>query len=316
MKIVDFERKHIPEAKALAFLNYNEERSAVDVLPSEDGFSFPSLESFAENGLGVAALDGGKLIGFLCFFRPIDNAFSTTRVKGTFSPLHAHGAVPENRGLIYRLLYQTAAGKLVARGVLSHAVCLYAHDDPALKAFFTYGFGMRIMEAVRLTEGTGGKDSAGIFFHKLTENEITGLLGLENMLRAHLSGSPAFLLYPPQKAENMDKNCLYFSARKDGKDIAYLKACKDGENFISSGGSFMNICGAFCLPEYRGMGISRGLLDYLALTLNKSGYKRLGVDFESFNPNAYGFWLKYFSAYTISLVRRIDEKISDLGNIL
>jgi hypothetical protein len=37
-------------------------------------------------------------------------------------------------------------------------------------------------------------------------------------------------------------------------------------------------------------------------------YTRLGVDFESLNPTAYGFWLKYFDAYTHSVVRRIDEK--------
>jgi len=37
-------------------------------------------------------------------------------------------------------------------------------------------------------------------------------------------------------------------------------------------------------------------------------YSRLGVDFESINPTAWGFWLKYFDAYTHSVVRRIDEK--------
>jgi hypothetical protein len=42
--------------------------------------------------------------------------------------------------------------------------------------------------------------------------------------------------------------------------------------------------------------------------LKTKGYTRLGVDFESINPMAYGFWLKYFDAYTHSLVRRIDEK--------
>ena len=38
-----------------------------------------------------------------------------------------------------------------------------------------------------------------------------------------------------------------------------------------------------------------------------AGYKYIGVDFESINPPAYGFWLKYFTAYTHSVVRRIDE---------
>lgn len=35
----------------------------------------------------------------------------------------------------------------------------------------------------------------------------------------------------------------------------------------------------------------------------------LGLDFESINPTAYVFWTKYFTPYTHSVVRRIDEKI-------
>ncbi len=38
------------------------------------------------------------------------------------------------------------------------------------------------------------------------------------------------------------------------------------------------------------------------------GFLRMGVDFESFNPTAYGFWLKHFTAYTYSVVRRVDER--------
>ena len=70
----------------------------------------------------------------------------------------------------------------------------------------------------------------------------------------------------------------------------------------------MNICGAFCLSEYRGSGIFNNLLSYLVTTLKGEGYTRIGVDFESFNPTARGFWLKHFTEYTNSVVRRIDEK--------
>jgi hypothetical protein len=41
--------------------------------------------------------------------------------------------------------------------------------------------------------------------------------------------------------------------------------------------------------------------------LAAQGRTRLGVDFESINPYGSGFWLKYFTAYTCSVVRRIDE---------
>lgn len=48
------------------------------------------------------------------------------------------------------------------------------------------------------------------------------------------------------------------------------------------------------------------------VTLKAKGYTSLGVDFESFNSTAYGFWMKYFTAYTHSVVRRIDDRILEI----
>lgn len=61
--------------------------------------------------------------------------------------------------------------------------------------------------------------------------------------------------------------------------------------------------------EHRGKGVCQNLLNFVISTLNADGYTQLGVDFESFNPAARGFWLKYFTPYTHSVVRRIDERI-------
>ena len=64
MKIVDFTHEHIAEEKALALANYEEERSYVSALPQID--TVPDLLGFADNGLGVAAFDNGKMVGFMC----------------------------------------------------------------------------------------------------------------------------------------------------------------------------------------------------------------------------------------------------------
>ena len=52
---------------------------------------------------------------------------------GTYSPIHAHGAVKENKRRIYSRLYQAAAEKWVKQGILSHAIALYAHNNEAVK---------------------------------------------------------------------------------------------------------------------------------------------------------------------------------------
>ena len=129
MIIQDFEPKHIEEAMGIALSAYNYERAFTWDLPLIS--SIPILKQLSENGLGVAAFEGGKMVGFLCSVEPFENAFRSTDVRGVFSPMGANGADMENHGKIYAALYQAAAKKWVKAGAMSHAICLYEHDEEA-----------------------------------------------------------------------------------------------------------------------------------------------------------------------------------------
>lgn len=311
MIITDFSHGCIGEAAALAMMNYNEERRHVPALPGAG--EVPDLTLFAGNGLGAAAYESGRMTGFLCCYDPRDNAFGTTYAKGTFSPVHAHGAVAGNRKTIYKRLYQAAAAKWVNAGIVSHAVALYAHDIPAISAFFEYGFGMRCVDAVRPMETIPCDNAGGYTF---SESDCTGITHLRNMLIDHLAASPCFLKYPHMTDVGSAgvaarRNSRIFRAEKDGATVAFMEVTDRGENFACDDISMKNICGAFCMPGHRGCGLYQNLLNYMINILRGEGYTRLGVDFESINPTAYGFWLKYFGAYTYSVVRRVDERITE-----
>ena len=150
MRVADFTEDHIEQAKIIAKENYQEERMHVPILPSVN--AFPELNYFAGNNLGVAAFEDSQMLGFLCCYSSFEDAFRTTGVKGTFSPLHAHAVVRENRERIYKHLYQAAAEKWVRDGIKSHAIALYAHDTQAINSFFINSFGSRTMEAIRPME--------------------------------------------------------------------------------------------------------------------------------------------------------------------
>ncbi len=130
------------EAIKLARTNYAEERSLVPALPESVGF--PGIIELADNGLGFAAFHRSDLVGYLCCIKP-----EASPLKMAFSPLQTHGAVKNDRAKIYSLLYQRVAQTLVEKGIISHAIALYAHDAEALNSFFFNGFGMRCMDAVR-----------------------------------------------------------------------------------------------------------------------------------------------------------------------
>lgn len=328
MNIVDFNKTHIADAVQMALANYEEERRHVSILP-EVSAAF-DLSYFAENGLGVAAFESNCMLGFLCAYEPLLDVFGTTNVSGTFSPIHAHGVITAdylnkgkyskayNRDRIYSLLYQAAADKWVKEGIRSHAIALYTHDKEAVNSFFYNGFGLRCIDAIRSLENIpefvdySPLIKSTLEYSEVQKNEWGQLLDLHNQLLVHLGKSPTFMrfdLIDEIMLYNKTSNDVrYFSVKAEGSYIAYVKIAEEGENFITEDSSMMNICGAYCDDNYRGTGVFHNLLCYLMTTLKSEGYCLLGVDMESINPNARGFWLKYFTEYTHSVVRRIDEK--------
>ena len=308
MIIVNFEKRHIEAAKALALAIYQEERKYVSKLPTSP--EIPDLSWFAENGLGVAALEGDRLVGYLCCAGPFENAFNSG-IRGVYVPLHAHGAIEEDREKIYRRLYQAAAKKWVDRGALSHAVTLYAHDIQALQAFFGYGFGLRCIDAIRPVSPIPGTAPEGFTFRILPGSQVGKVRQLRRLLSAHLMQSPCFIPDSPENVERWidmaeQRDSWVFVAEKDGAVAAFIEVKEEGENFITYTPAMKNICGAFCLPQYRGTGLFAALLNEVVLELNRRNVPLLGVDYESINPTASGAWRKYFYPYTYSVVRRID----------
>lgn len=310
MRIVDFTATHIEQATLIAMQNYEKERGFVPALPPTD--KLPDLTPFAQNGLGVAAFDNDTMLGFLCCVSPFQNAFRSTDAIGVFSPMGANGVIGGDRAKIYAWLYQVAGEKWARAGASSHAVCLYAHDKEAQEQFLRYGFGLRCVDAIRGMNDIIAPRCDDIDFSELMSDDVSQVLSLDHMLDAHMAASPTFILRPSETEASLLDNairfqCRYFAAEANGEIAAFIKAERDGETFICDTPGYLHITGAFCLPAYRGKSLYQNLLMYMVHTLRAEGYTRLGVDFESINPAAYGFWLKYFDAYTYGVVRRIDE---------
>lgn len=317
MDISNFEKKHVKEATALALSNYYDERQYVKELPQ--ACEIPDLNGLAENGLGVAAFENKRMIGFLCCNEPFDNAFRSTDVRGIFSPMGANAAVSENRSKIYAAMYQAAGEKWVKVGAVSHAICLYAHDAELQQQFFHYGFGLRCLDAIRPMELIDCEPCAGYDLAELSKAEYQSVYPLYLALHRHYCESPFFMNRNPETLNDFAASFMlederYFVAKQNEKICAFLKIAASGETYVATGSSYRHIRGAYCLPEHRGKGLYQNLLNFAISALKAEGYNRLGVNFESFNPTARGFWLKYFTAYTNSVVRRIDERIIQ-GNL-
>lgn len=307
MQIVDLTIEHAAAAEQLAKENYLEEAAAVPLLPSE--LSCPQAAYFAKNGMGVAAVDNGRLLGFFSCFEPWNNAFNSA-ARGMFSPLPAHGAIKENREYIYKRLYQGAAEKWVSMGIMYHAAAFYAHDAVALDAMFSYGFGMRCEDSIRAVAPLDIKDYEGITCREI--DDATLVRDMRKGLSDHMGMSPCFMKATQSECEAWlncaeSRDTRLFAAFDETTPVAFVELCDDGENFVTEVPYMKNICGAYCLPQYRGKGVYSTLINFLLNVLAQENVPLLGVDYESINPTAAGFWHKLFTPYTKSVTRRIDE---------
>lgn len=310
MIITDFKKSYIKDAEKIACENYGEEKAYTSILP--DIVKFPDLADFAANGLGVAAFEEGRMTGFLCCFKPRERIFGSL-ARGCFSPIHAHGAVKENRDMIYQMMYQAAAEKWVGQNIAYHSIALYAHDHEAKNAMFTYGFGRRCVDAIRPMEVIPCRPCSGITFEELSRADEGQIIKLRWLLAEHMGKSPCFMCsdinhFEQCLAAGEKRDTRVFIARTGEQIIAFAEISDEAETFVATETADMcNLCGAFCVPECRGRDVYSNLLNFVIMNMKAEGYKRLGVDYESFNPTANAFWPKYFSEYTHSVVRRIDE---------
>jgi len=309
MRIVNFTEQWVPQAEALVEVGYEGLRDNLPWLSKE--IIFPDFTSLVTPGLGVAAVEGEELLAFLACYRPFSNAFHTTGVKGVFCPLHGHGIKQGVNPKIYEKLYQTAAEKWVAQGILSHAICLYQYESVLHEIFFMNGFGVRCLDLARENKPIQLQKDCTATYRKLEGDAIAPILDMNNSLIEHLGASPVFMKFPIMTVEEfLSKNQenTFYLAELEGKAVAYLRFGTEGENFVANGNPMIHCNGAYALPEHRGSGIMDHLLAFASDDLRAKGYSLMGVDCESLNPNARLYWQKHFTAYTYSVVRRIDDK--------
>ena len=71
-----------------------------------------------------------------------------------------------------------------------------------------------------------------------------------------------------------------------------------------------SIYAAFTQEKIRGAGIATALLNHALQWARASGYERCAVSFEPMNLLGTRFWLKYFKPVCFSVVRHIDDRLT------
>lgn len=209
-------------------------------------------------------------------------------------------------------LFSKMADLLIEDNVSSYALSHYAHDEEVARSFVLNGFGVRCSDSIlRLSEYVFSEPINAIEIREIPHEEKYQMQHLQKGLIQHLSKAPCLFPTDLSKMNDWfaDQDKRVFVAVKGEEIIGFMALIPEGENYLTENPSMINICGAYVEPEYRSTGVAKMLLDVLVNTAIKDGYTYLGVDCKTLNPTALRFWGKYFTNYTYSFHRRIDERI-------
>lgn len=306
--------EHVEQALEIVLAGYREERQAVPCLPAEESIVdnlWEMISSLFARSSGLAAVKDGKLLGFIS---GVEREQLFGKDKGIYCPLYGHGAVKTNRAEIYQDMYTQAAQMWVEKDLYSHVLTLYAHDRQTIDTWFWLGFGLRCVDAIRSTEAIEAK-SHSVVIRKGEGQDIAALRDIMTDFAMFWPGSPTFM---PNGTEDVIQNYTqwfqktnrhFWVAYLEGKAVGQIRIQPGAETFVSEHPGVMNITSAFVGKKYRTGGIGLMLLAEVQRWLKQNGYYLCGVDFESFNVPGSRFWNRYFTPYTYSVVRRIDERI-------
>ena len=317
IEVVEFTDDHLQAAAALVAARYGVEIEQEPLLSrryQHTAETLPFLRRLRSRGPGVAALEDGRLVGF------IQGSVSMFKgVQTAYVPDSGHGTDTQNSRNVYRDMYAQLAARWVASGCFVHNISIMAHHRQAMDAFHTLGFGMINIDAIR--DFSPGPDSPdGVEIRRAGLRDLDAVVSLETKLGRHLASSAAFLPMLPdpgrrrsveEQLSNSDEPT--WVARYEGATVGFvaIESTGRGPVLARSDDGIMSLVGAFVEPETRSLGVGRALVN-IALEWGRSAeYGVCVVDFESANIEGTRFWLGAgFRPVIYSLSRRLDDRIA------
>jgi ribosomal protein S18 acetylase RimI-like enzyme len=313
MHILPFQKEHIPQAAALFVHSFKTLRRSQSLLPDlmEDRQRVSEkLDQLVNASCGVVAVEDGIVIGYLGWF--LVDGFRGTDRRGAYCPEWGHSAADVARPVIYNALCRAASVQWAAARCGVYAITLLAHDREISDTWFWNGFGLAVVDAIRALQPVSETMPDGYRVRRANLDDIETLVALETEHWQHYSLPPVSMV--PQPPPDSDDCTAFFRepvnnywlAEQDGGEIMGFMRF-EGNSFgaaeIVSARTTIAITGAYVWPAHRGRRVAVELLDASLRYYAGRGFARCSVDFEAFNPEARGLWLKYFEPVCFSLMR-------------
>ncbi len=228
-----------------------------------------------------------------------------------FVPVYGYYA--ENEKTTFRL-FQKLAEKVVKDRPCDFSVYLYRNDPECINAFHMMQFGTMSEKCLTRLEKADSETKYSANITVLSKEEIAEkwceIWQITEQLIDHLRKSPVF--YPGKEfTESVyreffsDESVELIAATDHDRIVGIIEWNHEVDELLDPGIKSVNVGEAFVYPEYRGTGLAQHLLSAAKDKAYLAGARCMWVEHGTANPNARGFWNKYFTTYQYELVRRI-----------
>lgn len=192
-------------------------------------------------------------------------------------------------------------------------VNVYVHDEDIKRYLSLTRFGISMETCVRKIKEVPNKNIS-YPISKLDKIQLKErwqeVWPLLKLMINHLRESPVFWFGDDYTEESYieflnEENVSTYVIEDCGRIVGLIESNPEDEGFMLKGDNY-NIGEAVVYPEYRGKGLPEALLEYSEKELLKDNVHYSWVMHGTCNPNACGFWDKYFQPYTYSYERKIS----------
>lgn len=290
----------------IAYKKYSAEVSCHSFLrpTTKQKFSDFFQKEFAKANC-IAAIENDECIGYTLFSVNNESDEKDCRI-----PVWGYGA---NNQKVMSRLFTNLAEQIVTDKTTNFSMRLYAHDIEIQRLFSYMQFGIISEKAVREITRTKQKSSADV--RKMEKQELIKRwdevwLLLSNLIE-HLRKSPVF--YPGKKFTEtiykeffLDKGTSVYIAEDKNSIVGLIEANPENYSLVFMDSISANVGEAYVLPQYRGTQYAQALLSSLEDDLLQKQVQYDWVEHGTANPNARGFWNKYFETFEYELIRNIS----------
>ena len=295
LELVRFSEDHLDAASRLLAEVHARHRAAEPLLPSDVDYRAQVAKELArEDASGVAAMRGGRLVGYLLGAPASNDNRGGRRI---FSDLAGHAAVdPE----LARDLFAAAAERWHEEGHTRYAVVAPAFDAELLDAWFRVGFGLQFAYAVREAEPVPPVD--GVTIRPGTPDDLPHFARLDRELWLHQVLSPSFSGQDVEPVEAFEAewsedtfdspDMLWpFVAERDGEVVGEVLLYRRPTGDLRVPEGNVDLSQAATDPALRGSGVGSAIAAHVLTWAHEHGFRSVTADWRSVNLLASRFWL-------------------------